>query len=154
MGRDSGIYKMHSGKWNFEDAKLNWFSDCQDKSREEDRTEKLWQGDCIMGKRSWKSKSSSRSSSGSTCIARRQAARYVPLKVPMHGQHVPAAQHSALVRCKTVFMGLFSGSSPWSSALTCDGKKRAGIQMIPLFFLCHFLNINFQLLGHLLVCFS
>lgn len=23
MGRDSGIYKMHSGKWNFEDAKLN-----------------------------------------------------------------------------------------------------------------------------------
>ena len=106
-----------------------------------------------MGKRSWKSKSSSRSSSGSTCIARRQAARYVPLKVPMHGQHVPAAQHSALVRCKTVFMGLFSGSSPWSSALTCDGKKRAGIQMIPLFFLCHFLNINFQLLGHLLVCF-
>lgn len=101
-----------------------------------------------MGKRSWKSKSSSRSSSGSTCIARRQAARYVPLKVPMHGQHVPAAQHSALVRHNTVYMGLSSGSSPWSSALTCDGKEGAGIHMIPVFFLYRFLVINSQLLGH------
>ncbi|XP_071410695.1 putative Polycomb group protein ASXL3 isoform X2 [Pithys albifrons albifrons] len=49
-----------------------------------------------MGKRSWKIKSCSGSCSGSTCIARRLAARYVPLKVHMHGQHVPAAQHSAL----------------------------------------------------------
>lgn len=61
-----------------------------------------------MGKRSWKSKSSSRGSSGSTCIARRQAARYVPLKVPMHGQHVPAAQHNALVRHKAICMRLSS----------------------------------------------
>lgn len=37
MGRDTGVYKMHSGKWKFEVDKLNWFSDCQDKSREEDK---------------------------------------------------------------------------------------------------------------------
>lgn len=107
-----------------------------------------------MGKRSWKSKSSSRSSSGSTCIARRQAARYVPLKVPIHGQHVPAAQHSALVRHNTVLMGLSSVSSPWSSALTCDGKEGAGIHMIPVFFLYRFLIINSQLLGHSACLFS
>lgn len=101
-----------------------------------------------MGKRSWKSKSSSRSSSGSTCIARRQAARYVPLKVPMHGQHVPAAQHSALVRRKTMFMRLSSGSSPWSSALTGDGKKGTGIHTVPVFFSYCFLVTRPQLLGH------
>lgn len=101
-----------------------------------------------MGKRSWKSKSSSRSSSGSTCIARRQAARYVPLKVPMHRQHVPAAQHSALVRHKTVFMRLSSGSSLWSSALICDRKKGIGIHTVPVFFLYRFLTTSSQLLGH------
>lgn len=98
-----------------------------------------------MGKRSWESKSSSRSCSGSTCIARRLAARYVPLKVPVHGQQVPAAQHSALVRHKTMFMRLSSGSSPWSSALTCDGKKGSGIHTIPAFFLYCFLIATSQL---------
>lgn len=108
-----------------------------------------------MGKRSWKSKSSSRSSSGSTCIARRQAARYVPLKVPMRGQHVPAAQHSALVRRKTVFMGLFFLGHPHGpQPLLVVERKGAGIQMTPLFFLCHFLNINFQLLGAFACLFS
>lgn len=107
-----------------------------------------------MGKRSWKSKSSSRSSAGSTCIARRQAARYVPLKVPMHGQHVPAAPHSALVRHKIMFMRLSSGSSPCSSALTCDGNKGTGMHTIPVFFLCHFLITSSQLLGHSACLFS
>lgn len=106
-----------------------------------------------MGKRSWESKSSSRSCSGSTCIARRLAARYVPLKVPMHGQRVPAAQHSALVRRKTMFMRLSSGSSPWSSALTCDGEKGTGIHTIPAFFLYCFLITSSQLLERS-ACFS
>lgn len=41
-----------------------------------------------------------------------------------------------------------SGSSPWASAFTCNGKKGTGIHTIPVFFLYCFLITSSQFLEH------
>lgn len=151
MGRDSGMYRMHSGKWKFEDDKLNWFSDCQDKSREEDR--ETMAGRLRNGEKKLEEQEFQQGLFREYMHCPKAGCTVCPSK----GPYAWAACASCSAQCfgKTqgnMYETFFS--SPWSSVLTWDGRNGTGIHTISVFFLYCLLVPASWSLGHSGGCFS